>query len=89
MRVMPHQGAWESHAQGEAVQVDGLAGGSARDVHLLNWRKAATGEPCDAETVTHGSERLRHEAAYIAVGPGNRTQPDVLPSVLYRDMQQE
>ena len=32
---------------------------------------------------------LRHEAAYIAVGPGNRTQPDVLPSVLYRDMQQE
>ena len=33
--------------------------------------------------------RLRHEAAYIAVGPGNRTQPDVLPSVLYRDMQQE
>src|SRR5215467_6810850 len=54
---MPHQGAWESHAQGEAVQVDGLAGGSARDVRRLNWRKAATGEPCDAETVTHGSER--------------------------------
>jgi hypothetical protein len=54
---MPHRGAWESHAQGEAVQVDGLAGGSARDVHWLNWRKAATGEPCDAETVTHGSER--------------------------------
>ena len=57
VRVMPHQGAWESHAQGEAVQVDGLAGGSARDVHLLNWRKTAAGEPCDAETVTHGSER--------------------------------
>jgi len=55
--VMPHQGAWESHVQGEAVQADGLAGGSARDVHLLNRRKAATGEPCDAETVTHGSER--------------------------------
>lgn len=54
---MPHRGAWESHAQGEAVQVDGLARGSARDVRLLNWRKATTGEPCDAETVTHGSER--------------------------------
>ncbi len=57
MGVMPHQGAWESHAQGEAVQVNGLTGGSARDVHWLNWGKAATGEPCDAETVTHGSER--------------------------------
>ena len=57
MGVMPHQGAWESHAQGEAVQVDNRAGGSARDVRLLNWRKAAAGEPCDAETVTHGSER--------------------------------
>lgn len=55
--MMPHQGAWESHAQGEAVQVDDLARGSARDVRLLNWRKAATGEPCDAETVTHGSKR--------------------------------
>src|SRR5258707_857345 len=54
---MSHQGAWESHAQGEAVQVDGLTRGSARDVQRLNWRKAATGEPCDAETVTHGSER--------------------------------
>ena len=41
------------------------------------------------ETHKSGSEGLRHEAAYIAVGPGNRTQPDVLPSVLYRDMQQE
>jgi hypothetical protein len=48
---------WESHTQGEAVQVDGLARGSARDVRRLNWRKAAAGEPCDAETVTHGSER--------------------------------
>ncbi len=57
MGVILHQGAWESHVQGEAVQVDNLAGGSARDVHWLNWRKAATGEPCDAETVTHGSER--------------------------------
>jgi hypothetical protein len=54
---MSHQGAWESHVQGEAVQVDGLSKGSARDVRLLNWRDAATGEPCDAETVTHGSER--------------------------------
>ncbi len=67
VRVMPHQGAWESHVQGEAVQVDGLAEGSARDVRLLNWRKATTVEPCDAETVTHGSERLRHEVAYVAV----------------------
>jgi hypothetical protein len=41
----------------EAVQVDCLPGGSAREVHWLNWRDAATGEPCDAETVTHGSER--------------------------------
>jgi hypothetical protein len=57
VRVTPNLRAWESHAQGEAVQVDGLAGGSARDVQWLNWRKAATGEPCDAETVTHGSER--------------------------------
>ena len=57
VRVMSHQGAWESHVQGEAVQVDCLPGGSARDVRLLNWRDAATGEPCDAETVTHGSER--------------------------------
>ena len=57
MGVMPHQGVWESHTQGEAVQVDGLARGSARDVRRLNWRKAAAGEPCDAETVTHGSER--------------------------------
>ncbi len=55
--VTPHRGAWESHAQGEAVQVDGLAGGSARDVQRLNWRKAATGEPCDTETVTHGVRR--------------------------------
>jgi len=62
VRVMPHQGAWESHAQGEAVQVDGLARGSARDVHRLNWRKAATGEPCDAETVTHGSEAGRQKS---------------------------
>jgi hypothetical protein len=53
--AMPHQGAWESHAQGEAVQADNSAGGSARDVHMLNWRTAAAGEPCDAETVTHGS----------------------------------
>ena len=55
--VMPHRGAWESHAQGEAVQADSCAGGSARDVYMLNWRMAAAGEPCDAETVTHGSER--------------------------------
>ena len=57
MGVMPHRGVWESHTQGEAVQVDGLARGSARDVQRLNWCKAAAGEPCDAETVTHGSER--------------------------------
>jgi hypothetical protein len=55
----------------QAVQVDGLAGGSARDVHLLNWRKAATGEPCDAETVTHGSER----------GGGKRASDGTSPAV--------
>ena len=64
MGVMPHRGAWESHVQGEAVQVDGLAGGSARDVHLLNWRQSATGEPCDAETVTHGSEAGRQKSTH-------------------------
>jgi hypothetical protein len=69
VRVMPHQGAWESHAQGEAVQGDGLAEGSARDVHWLNWRKAATGEPCDAETVTHGSERDRGKRASDGTSP--------------------
>jgi hypothetical protein len=54
---MPHQGAWENHVQGEAVQVEDIPGGRARDVRILNWRDAAIGEPCDAETVTHGSER--------------------------------
>jgi hypothetical protein len=61
--VMPHRGAWESHAQGEAVQVDGQARASARDVHMLNRRMVATGEPCDAETVTHGSEAGRQKSA--------------------------
>ena len=55
--VMPHQGTWEGHVQGEAVQADCLPGGRARDVRILNWREAAAGEPCDAETVMHGSER--------------------------------
>ena len=82
---MPHQGAWESHTQGEAVQVDGLAGGSARDVRRLNWRKAAAGEPCDAETVTHGSERDGGKRASDGTSPavystswrrsGHSTQP--------------
>ena len=76
MGVMPHQGAWESHAQGEAVQVDGLARGSARDVRLLNWRKAAAGEPCDTETVTHGSER----------GGGKRAVRHLARRLLYRRM---
>ena len=57
MRVMPHQGAWEGHVQGEAVQADSLAGGSARDVQMLNWRKAAAGEPRELETLMRGSER--------------------------------
>src|SRR5436309_15998919 len=38
VRVMPHRGTWEGHVQDEAVQVDGVPGGSARDVHWLNWR---------------------------------------------------
>jgi len=67
VRAMSHRGAWESHAQGEAVQVDGLARGSARYVRLLNRRKVATGEPCDAETVTHGSERGGGKRAARAV----------------------
>jgi hypothetical protein len=57
VRVMPHQGAWEGHVQGEAVQADSLAGGSARDVQMLNWRKAAAGEPRELETLMRGSER--------------------------------
>jgi len=61
--VLPHRGAWESHVQGEAVQADGCAGGSARDVGMLNWRTAAAGEPCDAETVMHGSEAGRQKSA--------------------------
>jgi hypothetical protein len=68
---MSHQGAWESHVQGEAVQVDCLSEGSARDVRLLNWRDAATGEPCDTETVTHGSER----------DGGKRASNDTSPAV--------
>jgi len=53
---MPHQGAWEGHVQGEAVQVDGIPGGRARDVRILNWRDAATGEPREMETLMRGSE---------------------------------
>jgi hypothetical protein len=59
---MPHRGAWESHVQGEAVQADSRAGGSARDVRMLNWRTAAAGEPCDTETVMHGSEAGRQKS---------------------------
>jgi hypothetical protein len=55
--VMPHQGAWEGHVQGEAVQADSRAGGSARDVLMLNWRTAAAGEPRELETLMRGSER--------------------------------
>jgi hypothetical protein len=66
---MPHQGAWEGHVQGEAVQADSSAGGSARDVQMLNWRKAAAGEPRELETLMRGSERLRHEVAHVAVEP--------------------
>jgi hypothetical protein len=54
---MPHRGTWEGHVQGEAVQVDSMAGGRARDVRILNWRYAAAGEPRDMETVMRGSER--------------------------------
>jgi hypothetical protein len=61
--VMPHQGAWEGHAQGEAVQVDGLARGSARDVPMLNWRKASAGEPRETETLMRGSEAGRQKSA--------------------------
>src|SRR5690349_7283810 len=57
VRVMPHQGAWEGHVQGEAVQVDFFSRESAREVHMLNWRKGATGEPHATETGMRGSER--------------------------------
>ncbi len=40
---MSHQGAWEGHVQGEAVQADGIAGGRVRDVRILNWRKLCAG----------------------------------------------
>ncbi|GHO63978.1 hypothetical protein KSC_028700 [Ktedonobacter sp. SOSP1-52] len=39
------------------MQEDSLSGGSAHDVHLLNWQKATSGEPHDAETVLCGSGR--------------------------------
>jgi hypothetical protein len=55
--VTPHQGRREGRLQGEAAQEDSISGGSARDVHLLNWRNAASGEPHDAETVLCGSGR--------------------------------
>ena len=57
VRVMPHQGAWEGHVQGEAVQVDFFLRESARDVQMLNWRKGTTGEPRATETGMRGSER--------------------------------
>lgn len=63
MGVMPHQGAWEGHVQGEAVQADGRAGGSARDVRRLNWRMAAAGEPRELETLMRGSEVGRQKSA--------------------------
>ena len=57
VRVTPHQGAWEGHAQGEAAQGDRMARGSARDVRMLNQRNPASGEPRDTETVPRGSGR--------------------------------
>ena len=57
VRVMSHQGAWEGHVQGEAVQVDSFSRESARDVQMLNWRKGAAGELRAAETGMRGSER--------------------------------
>jgi hypothetical protein len=57
VRVTSHQGRREGRLQGEAAQEDSISGGSARDVHLLNWRNAASGEPHDAETVLCGSGR--------------------------------
>jgi hypothetical protein len=57
VRVTSHQGAWEGHVQGEAAQEYDIAGGRARDVHILNWRNIGSGEPHDAETVPCGSGR--------------------------------
>ena len=53
--VTPHQGRREGRLQGEAAQGYALAGGSARDVRMLNWNKSDSGEPRDAETVLRGS----------------------------------
>src|SRR5260370_1276284 len=83
---MPHQGTWEGHVQGEAVQADCLPGGRARDVRILNWRDAATGEPCDAETVMHGSERDGGKrasdgtspAVYSTIGSRSRSSTQTL-----------
>ena len=55
VRVTPHQARREGRLQGEAAQGYALAGGSARDVRLLNWSKSDSGEPRDAETVLRGS----------------------------------
>lgn len=57
VRVTPHQGRREGRLQRETAQEYGIAGGSARDVHRLNWRNTGSGEPHDAETVPCGSGR--------------------------------
>ena len=49
--------------QGEAVQADSSAEGSARDVPMLNWRTAAAGEPREQETLMRGSEAGRQKSA--------------------------
>lgn len=57
VRVTSHQGRREGRLQGEAAQGDGNAGGRARDVRILSWRIADSGEPRDTETVPRGSGR--------------------------------
>jgi hypothetical protein len=74
VRITSHQGRREGRLQGEAAQGYALAGGSARDVHLLNWRKAAAGEPRELETLMRGSER----------DGGKRSERNLARRLLYR-----
>jgi len=62
--VMSHRGAWESHVQGEAVQTESRAEGSARDVQMLNWRTVPAGEPREQETLMRGSEAGRQKSTH-------------------------
>jgi len=82
---MSHQGEWENHSQGEGVQVTKMSSYQevremrTAEMELNIIQNLVTREPCDTETVTHGSEgdgwksvvRWRHNslAAYPTARP--------------------